>query len=117
MLFQGAAVLLIAALVAAPWYLAVESRNPGFLQYYFFERHVLGFATGNQPHSDQPWWYYLPILLGGGLPWIAYVWWARGGRGRNAKITRLAVASTRRGMTDGIPLLRACRRRRCDAVG
>ena len=40
---------------------------------------MLGFATGTQPHSDQPWWYYLPILLGGGLPWIGYVWWARGG--------------------------------------
>lgn len=97
--FQGAAVLLIAALVAAPWYLAVASRNPGFLRYYFFERHVLGFATGNQPHSDQPWWYYLPILLGGGLPWIAYVRWARGEKATAAN-DRLAVASTRRGMLD-----------------
>jgi len=101
-LLQGAAVLLIAALVAAPWYLAVEWRNPGahFLRYYFIDRHVLGFATGTQPHSDQPWWYYLPILLGGGLPWIAYVRWAH---------DRLAVASTRRGMTNGlrsVPLLR-----------
>ena len=69
------AVLLICCrrLIAAPWYLAVESQQPGFLRYYFFDRHVLGFATGKQPHSDQPWWYYLPILLGGGLPWIAYV--------------------------------------------
>jgi 4-amino-4-deoxy-L-arabinose transferase-like glycosyltransferase len=75
-LFQGVAVLLIAVLVAAPWYLAVEAQHTGFLRYYFFERHVLGFATGKQPHSDQPWWYYLPILLGGGLPWIAYVRWA-----------------------------------------
>lgn len=74
---QGEAVLLIAVLVAAPWYLVVESRQAGFLRYYFFERHVLGFATGKQPHSDQPWWYYLPILSGGGLPWIAYLRWAR----------------------------------------
>ena len=96
-LLQGAAVLLIAALVAAPWYLAVEARNSGFLRYYFFERHVLGFASGKQPHSDQPWWYYLPILLGGGLPWIAYVWWAGDG-GRNVEDDRLAVASTRRGI-------------------
>lgn len=76
--FQGAAVLTIAVLVAAPWYLAVEAQHSGFLRYYFFERHVLG-AVGGQAHSDQPWWYYLPILLGGGLPWIAYVRWARRG--------------------------------------
>ena len=91
-LLQGAAVLLIAVLVAAPWYLAVESQQPGFLRYYFFERHVLGFASGKQPHSDQPWWYYLPILLGGGLPWIATC----GGRGTATVSDRLAVASTRR---------------------
>jgi 4-amino-4-deoxy-L-arabinose transferase-like glycosyltransferase len=76
-LLQGAAVLLIAALVAAPWYLVMASHHPGFLRYYFLDRHVLGFATGTQPHGNQPWWYYLPILLGGGLPWIGYVCWAR----------------------------------------
>jgi 4-amino-4-deoxy-L-arabinose transferase-like glycosyltransferase len=100
MLLQGAAVLLIAALVAAPWYLAVEARHTGFLRYYFFERHVLGFASGKQPHSDQPWWYYLPILLGGGLPWIAYVWWAGdggreagdGGRGTGGRLRRCTTA-------------------------
>ena len=78
-LLQGAIVLFVAGLIAAPWYLAVAARQPHFLRYYFFERHVLGFATGTQPHSDQPWWYYLPILLGGGLPWIAYVRWAGSG--------------------------------------
>ena len=66
-------VLLVAAVVAAPWYLAVESQNPGFFRYYFFDRHLLGLASDTQPHSDQPWWYYLPVLLGGGLPWIGYL--------------------------------------------
>jgi 4-amino-4-deoxy-L-arabinose transferase-like glycosyltransferase len=66
-------VLLVAVLVAAPWYLAIEAQNPGFLRYYFLDRHVLGLATDTQPHSNQPWWYYLPILLGGGLPWIGYL--------------------------------------------
>ena len=66
-------VLLVAALVAAPWYLAVESQNPDFLRHYFLDRHLLGLASDTQPHSDQPWWYYLPVLLGGGLPWIGYL--------------------------------------------
>ncbi|MEN6451177.1 MAG: glycosyltransferase family 39 protein [Thermoguttaceae bacterium] len=72
-LTQGAAVLVAAALVAAPWYLAAGRANPGYLRYYFVDRHFLGFATATQPHSGQPWWYYLPILLGGGLPWIGYL--------------------------------------------
>ncbi len=67
------AVLLIAVAIGAPWYCAVEAQNPGFLSYYFLDRHVGGLATDNQPHSNQPWWYYLPILLGGGLPWVGYL--------------------------------------------
>ncbi|MGD0896699.1 MAG: glycosyltransferase family 39 protein [Thermoguttaceae bacterium] len=70
---RGAVALVIAAVLAANWYLAVESRSPGFLYYYFVERHLLGFATGTQQHGHAHWWYYLPVLLGGGLPWIAYV--------------------------------------------
>ncbi len=72
-LLGGLTVLVIAALVAAPWYVLAERQNPGYLSYFFLERHVMGFATWSQPHGDAPWWYYLPVLLGGGLPWIAYL--------------------------------------------
>jgi hypothetical protein len=82
----------VAILVAAPWYFAMERQNPNFLRYYFFDRHLRAFATGSQPHSDQPWWYYLPILLGGGLPWIGYLRWGEGRGGRDARC--LATAST-----------------------
>ena len=70
---RGMAMLLVAVAVAAPWFLAVESQTPGYCRYFFLDRHLLGFATGTQPHGNQPWWYYLPILLGGGLPWIGYL--------------------------------------------
>ena len=76
-------VLLVAVLVAAPWYLAVEAQNPGFFRYYFLDRHLLGLASDTQPHSDQPWWYYVPVLLGGGLPWIGYLSF-RGVRGQGS---------------------------------
>jgi 4-amino-4-deoxy-L-arabinose transferase-like glycosyltransferase len=70
---QGVTVIAIAALVALPWYLAMEAREPGYLRYYFVDRHLFGFATDTQRHSGQPWWFYLPIVIGGGLPWIVYV--------------------------------------------
>lgn len=72
-LFRGIAVLVIAVLVASPWYISIAQQNPGYLRYFFIDRHLLGFATDSQPHGDQPWWYYLPVLLGGGLPWIGYL--------------------------------------------
>jgi 4-amino-4-deoxy-L-arabinose transferase-like glycosyltransferase len=70
---RGSVALGIAVTIASAWYLAVETRVPGFLHYYFVDRHLLGFATATQRHGSAPWWYYLPILLGGGLPWISYL--------------------------------------------
>jgi 4-amino-4-deoxy-L-arabinose transferase len=69
----GILVIAVAVLVALPWYLAMEAREPGYLGYYFLNRHVLGFTTETQRHGGQPWWYYLPLLVAGGLPWIVYV--------------------------------------------
>jgi len=80
---RGVVALSIAALTALPWYLAMEVRIPGYLHYYFVERHLLGLATESQRHSGEPVWYYLPILLAGALPWGVYLpvairdWWAQ----------------------------------------
>jgi 4-amino-4-deoxy-L-arabinose transferase-like glycosyltransferase len=70
---RGLTALAVAVLVALPWFIAVEIEHPGFLRYFFIQRHILGFATSTQLHGKAPWWYYLPILLGGGLPWIGYL--------------------------------------------
>ena len=71
--WQGIAVLAIAVVIALPWYLAMEAREPGYLRYYFIDRHLLGFATDTQRHAGQPWWFYLPLVVGGGVPWSLYV--------------------------------------------
>ena len=71
--FRAALALTVAAIIGSSWYLAVEHSNPGYLRYYFFERHVLGFLTQSQPHGWAPWWYYFPILIVGGIPWIGYL--------------------------------------------
>lgn len=68
----GALSLAVAGLVAWPWYSAMEAANPGYLHYYFVERHLMGYATSTQLHGSRAWWYYLPVLVGGGLPWLPY---------------------------------------------
>jgi len=71
--WQGIAVLAMAVVIALPWYLAMEAREPGYLRYYFIDRHLLGFATDTQRHAGQPWWFYVPLVVGGGVPWSLYV--------------------------------------------
>ncbi len=66
----GMLTIVVGAAVAWPWYAAMEAADPGYLRYFFIERHVMGFATTTQVHGERPWWYYVPILVGGGIPWI-----------------------------------------------
>jgi 4-amino-4-deoxy-L-arabinose transferase-like glycosyltransferase len=65
--------VIVAALVAAPWYVAMERAHPGYLHYYFVERHVQGYLTATQRHAGRPLWYYVPIVLGGALPWALHL--------------------------------------------
>ena len=71
--FRAALALTVAAIIGSWWYLAMEHSSPGFLHYYLFGRHLCGFLTSSQPHGREPWWYYFPILVVGGIPWIGYL--------------------------------------------
>ena len=58
--------------VALPWYVAVQLRNPQFLQEFIFQHNLRRFAT-NMYHHRQPFWYFVPVLLLGVMPWTALV--------------------------------------------
>lgn len=82
---QLATAAAVGVAAASPWFLAMEQASPGYLYYYFVERHFLGYATSSQRHGDEPWYYYLPILIGGSMPWMPYgAAWLFGGRARGA---------------------------------
>ena len=59
--------------LASPWFIAMEVRSPGYLYYYFYERHVLGFVTHSQQHGHEPWYFYVLPLVLGSLPWSIYI--------------------------------------------
>jgi 4-amino-4-deoxy-L-arabinose transferase-like glycosyltransferase len=54
--------------VVAPWYLWVETRNPGYLQYFLWEEHFVRYLT---PHfgRTKSWYYFFVVLAVGFLPW------------------------------------------------
>ncbi len=55
-------------LLTAPWHLAVSLANPDFFHFYFIHEHFERFLTTVHGRY-QPWWYFLPILAAGALPW------------------------------------------------
>jgi 4-amino-4-deoxy-L-arabinose transferase-like glycosyltransferase len=79
----------IAVAVAAPWYIAMERAHPGYLHYYFIERHLQGYLTATQRHAGREWWYYVPIVVGGSLPLTGYL--ASAARLARAERMRLVV--------------------------
>ncbi len=64
--------LLALALIAAPWVLLVEQRNPGFAQFFFVHEQFARFLT--RVHQRyQPDWFFVPVLLLGFMPWTAFL--------------------------------------------
>ena len=64
--------IVIGLAIAAPWYLAVSLRNPGYAHYFFVELNFGSFLS-DQPHHPEPITYYVPTLLVGFLPWIVFL--------------------------------------------
>ena len=60
--------LLLLILIAAPWFVLVEQRMPGFLRYFFIHNHFERYAASgfNNPRGV---WFYFALVLGGSLPW------------------------------------------------
>lgn len=74
--------LLVFALLALPWYVAVIHGHPGLFRYFVGDE-VVNRVTTNEFGRHGEWYgwltVYLPTLLIGTLPWTPTLWrWARG---------------------------------------
>lgn len=58
------------ALITVPWFVVVEQRYPGTLNYLFGVQHFARY-TSTQFNNPRAWWYYLPALAGMLFPWFA----------------------------------------------
>jgi 4-amino-4-deoxy-L-arabinose transferase-like glycosyltransferase len=55
--------------IAAPWFVVVSVRNPSFPGFFFVHEHFARFLTTVHQRVE-PWWFFLPLLLGAVLPWL-----------------------------------------------
>ncbi|MBU6422032.1 MAG: glycosyltransferase family 39 protein [Gammaproteobacteria bacterium] len=60
--------ILLFVAIAGPWYVVVSLRNPSFAYHFFIFEHFYRFLTP-EAHRPGSWWYFIPILLLGLLPW------------------------------------------------
>ncbi len=57
-------------LITAPWIIVVSLRNPEFPFFFFVHEHFARFLT-TVHERDAPWWYFLPLLAVGAMPWTS----------------------------------------------
>lgn len=60
------------ALVAAPWFIAMQLRFADFAHYFFVVQHFTRYAQGGF-NNVQPWWFFPAVLAVLGLPWSAWL--------------------------------------------
>jgi len=59
----------MALLTAAPWSLAIATRSGDFWPHFLIDEHWRRFAGGGEAQHPEAFWFFLPVLLVGALPW------------------------------------------------
>jgi 4-amino-4-deoxy-L-arabinose transferase-like glycosyltransferase len=64
--------LVLFAAIALPWFLLVQEKNPEFFRFFFIYEHFERYLLPDH-HRPGPWWYFVPVILVGLLPWTPAV--------------------------------------------
>jgi 4-amino-4-deoxy-L-arabinose transferase-like glycosyltransferase len=63
--------VVVFCLVGLPWYVLAQLRNPEFFRVFILEHNLARFGT-NIFHHPEPFWYYVPVVLLGWVPWSIF---------------------------------------------
>jgi 4-amino-4-deoxy-L-arabinose transferase-like glycosyltransferase len=58
--------------VALPWVLLIQKANPDFFDFFFIREHFQRFTTERIHHRAAPFWFFLPIVPAGIVPWLFF---------------------------------------------
>jgi 4-amino-4-deoxy-L-arabinose transferase-like glycosyltransferase len=70
--FRAIPGLLLTLLIAAPWFVAITIREPGFVNFYFVGEHLRRAFQTDYSHNEA-FYFYVPVLAVGLLPWSLLV--------------------------------------------
>ena len=62
--------LVTAALVGLPWCLMIYVRENDFWHYFLWTEHIQRLISPKGGQHPEPFWFFIPCILGGAFPWI-----------------------------------------------
>jgi len=62
-----------AVLTALPWGIMILLKEPDFWHYFFWVEHVSRFISFNGGQHPYSFWFFVPVILGGTLPWTTQI--------------------------------------------
>lgn len=62
--------LILVVLTIAPWSYLVHLRDNDFWRYFIVVEHFQRFSQDVESQHPEPFWFFIPVLLGGTIPWI-----------------------------------------------
>ena len=87
--------ILLFLVIAAPWYVLIILKNREYGSYFFIQQNLMNFLSSEARHHG-PFYYYLPVLMGGFFPWscflpLALLYGFRKGPGKREGVVFLTV--------------------------
>jgi len=65
--------VITAVLTALPWGIMIHLKEPDFWHYFFWVEHINRFISPNRGQHSSPFWFFIPVILGGMLPWTTQI--------------------------------------------
>jgi 4-amino-4-deoxy-L-arabinose transferase len=62
-----------AILVVLPWCLAIQIKEADFWSFFFWHEHIRRFLSPMSGQHHRPFWFFIPVMLAGALPWSAWL--------------------------------------------
>ena len=65
--------LSVAIVVVLPWCIAVHFKEADYWRYFFWQEHIQRFLNPDGGQHPKPFWYFIPIIFAGALPWTTWL--------------------------------------------
>jgi len=62
-----------AILITLPWCIMIQIKEPDYWRFFLWHEHIQRFLHPDSGQHVRPFWYFIPVILAGALPWSVWL--------------------------------------------